>query len=131
MVNTCQKFFAEHGIQISTNPDARKTKTKIIVFGADATECLPVCLGSRPLPFVDKWEHLEVLISSDESLSQDLNIKKGALIGKVHNLRQELGSQDPSVFIKLVKIYMLHFYGSSLWDIFDESSNNSGQCGIV
>ena len=122
MVNTCQKFFADHGIQISTNPDIRKTKTKIIVFGVDATECLPVCLGSRPLPFVDQWEHLGVLISSDESLSHDLNIKKGALIGKVHNLRQELGSQDPSVFIKLVKIYMLHFYGSSLWDIFDESS---------
>ena len=122
MVNTCQKFFTEHGIQISVNTDISKTKTKIIAFGVDVTECLPVCLGSRPLPFVQQWEHLGVLISSDESLHHDLNLKKGAFIGKVHGLRQELGSQDPSVFIKLVQIYMLHLYGSSLWDIFDDTS---------
>tara|TARA_B110000196_G_scaffold307115_1_gene306393 strand:+ start:336 stop:1349 length:1014 start_codon:yes stop_codon:yes gene_type:complete len=121
MINICQQFFQEHGIHISVNPDINKTKTKLIFFGVEG-ECLPLCLGSRPLPVVKQWEHLGVLISSDESTDHDLALKKGAFIGKVHNLQQELGKQDPGVFIKLVKIYLLHLYGSSLWDIFDGGS---------
>ena len=122
MINTCQEFFSEHGIQISTNLDIKKTKTKIIAFGVDVDNCLPIFLGPRPLPFVQQWEHLGVIISSDESSHHDLNLKKGAFIGKVHVLQQELGLMDPIVFMKLVKIYFLHLYGSSLWDIFDVKS---------
>ena len=122
MVNICQSFFMDHGIQISINPDINKTKTKVIKFGVHDQECLPIYLGDRPLPYVEQWEHLGVLICSDESSAHDLNLKKQAFIGKVHGLQQELGKQDPAVFIKLVKIYLLHLYGSSLWDIFSDAS---------
>ena len=63
-----------------------------------------------------------MLICGDESMHHDLNMKKNALIVKVLGLQQELGKQDPVVFIKLVKTYLLHLYGSSLWDIFDDTS---------
>ena len=38
-------------------------------------------------------------------------------------LLQELGDQNPFVFLRLLKIYILHLYGCPLWDIFDASSN--------
>ena len=62
--------------------------------------------------------HLGHLISTDESFTQDMLLKKRELIGKVHNLRQEFGGLDPHVFIQLVKIYALHLYGCTLWDIY-------------
>ena len=121
MISICQEYFTEHGIQISTNIDVKKTKTKIITFGVK-DQCIPLFLGDKPLPYVEEWEHLGVMISSDESMVHDIELKKRAFIGKIHSLRQELGDQDPHVFIRLVKIYLLHLYGSSLWDCFDDGA---------
>ena len=83
----------------------------------------PVILGTKPLPTVLQWPHLGVMIStSDESFESDLDDKRKILIGKISSLQQELGDQDPAVFVKLVQIYFLHLYGSSLWDIYSENS---------
>lgn len=113
MIHICQKFFTEHGIQILT-------KTKVVTFGVNEEVCLPIFLGDRPPPFLQHWDPLGVLICSNESMHHDLNMKKQALIGKVRGLQQELGKQDPVVFIKLVKTY--------LWDICDATSSPS--CGL-
>ena len=117
MVNICETFFKHHGIEISTNPDVRKTKTKIIVFGVDVQPAA-IHLGIIPLPYVQTWKHLGHIICSDESSVHDLQEKRREIIGKLHSLRQELGKQDPSVYIKLIKIYILHLYGCTMWDIF-------------
>ena len=122
MINTCSVFFKDHGISISTNQDVNKTKTKVLTFGVEGVTS-PVMLGTKPLPTVLQWPHLGVMIStSDESFESDLDDKRKILIGKISSLQQELGDQDPAVFVKLVQIYFLHLYGSSLWDIYSENS---------
>ena len=121
MINICEKFFREHGIKISTNPDVKKTKTKIIIFGIKS-RVTPLSLNGNRLPTVDSWLHLGHLIHSDENSSHDLDQKRREIIGKIHSLQQELGPQDPAVFLQLVKTYVLHLYGCQLWDIF---SNNT------
>ena len=121
MINICLDFFTRHGIKISTNTIVKKTKTKVFVYGVDGVPAV-LLLGDKPLPFAQEWKHLGHVINSDENPVHDLEEKKRVIIGKVHSLRQELGAQDPKVFLKLVRIYLLHLYGCVLWDIFSPDS---------
>ena len=116
MVTICSSFFSEHGIQISTNPDIRKTKTKVLAFGAEYM-LQNIYLNDRPLPYVDSWHHLGHLIHTDESTSHDIEEKRREFISKIHSFRQEFGDQDPIVFFTLIRSYFLHFYCSQLWDL--------------
>ena len=63
------------------------------------------------------------IISADEDMFHDQKAKCGEFNSKVHSLRQEIGEQYPSVFIKLVNIYLSSFYGSSLWDLSADTAN--------
>ena len=117
MINIAKDFFDIHGIKISTNPDAKKTKTKILVFGVKSAPA-PLLLGDKPLPVVDSWKHLGFTIHSDESPAHDMLLRCNELVGKLQGLRQEFPSQDPRVMMKLINIYLLSLYGSQLWDIY-------------
>ena len=119
LINECSVYFREHGITISTHPDIKKTKTKILVFGVKSPPS-PLYLNNKQLPIVDSWIHLGHVINTDESSHHDLEEKRRAIVGRVHSLLQELGPQDPSVFFKLMRIYILHLYGCPLWDIYSE-----------
>ena len=121
MVNLSKDFFDRHGIEVSTHPDVSKTKTKILAFGLQ-TQPTAIMLGEKTLPYVMEWPHLGHLLCSDENPIHDLEEKKRALIGKIHSLRQELSDQDPEVYIKLIRIYLLHLYGGTLWDIFSDGA---------
>lgn len=122
MVSLCEKYFDDHGIEISVDTDIKKSKTKCIAFNMKQTP-QNIFLYNKPLPWVDSHEHLGNRVHKDESMSHDLLCKRAEYIGNVHALQQELGSQDPSVLIKLVRIYFCSFYGSNLWDLFDKSAN--------
>ena len=56
MINIAKTFFDEHGIKISTNPDIKKTKSKILVYGMKC-EIAPLLLGDKQLPNVKTWKH--------------------------------------------------------------------------
>ena len=87
MINTCSSYFTEHGIEISTNQNPQKTKTKILVFGIKEHP-ESIILNGRPLPYVDSWYHLGHLIHTDESTSHDIDEKRREFIGKIHSFRQ-------------------------------------------
>ena len=59
------------------------------------------------------------MLYRDGTLNLDVNLKRCSFIGKFHELRQELKSQNPIVFMNLIIVYMSHFYGSNLWNLFD------------
>ena len=70
------------------------------------------------LPWNDRYKHLGHLFCNDGSLNLDVDLKKRSFIGQFHELRQELKNQYPIVFMNLILIYMSHFYGSNLWNLF-------------
>ena len=45
--------------------------------------------------------------------------KRAQFIGKLHSFRQEFGNIDPLVYTRLVSVYLTSFYGSNLWDLYD------------
>ena len=121
MVIICEDFFNRHGIVISTNSDIQKTKTKVITFGLK-TQPANIMLDKKPLPCVNMWPHLGHLLCADESSVHDLEEKKRTLIGKIHSLRQELSDQDPAVYLKLIRTYLLRVYGGTRQDIFSDKA---------
>ena len=119
MVDICERYFSFHGIKISVdNIVVEKSKTKCLAFNVN---CEPsrIRLYDIDLPWVASAKHLGHLIHVDESSSHDILKRRGEFIGKTHALRQELGDQDPDVFMTLVQIYLSSMYGSNLWDLFD------------
>ena len=58
MVDICNAFFTTHGINISTSPIVKKTKTKIITFDVDVAAPTAITLGPKTLPYVKEWKHL-------------------------------------------------------------------------
>ena len=83
-----------------------------------------IMLYNRPLPWVVSHMNLGHLVHTDEHMSRDILAKRGTFIGNEHALRQELGFQDPDVFMRLVLIYLSSFYGSNLWDLFSDAANS-------
>ena len=116
MVDKCEAFFSLRGIKISVHTDPLKSKTVCIGFGLKYAP-KPLILYGNDIPFVSKHTHLGHVISEDETMRLDLDLKVNQLIGKFHNLRQQIGQQDPLVMMSLVNIYLLSLYGSNLWDL--------------
>ena len=122
MINIAKQFFDKHGIKISTNPDAKKTKTKILVYGVKV-DISPLLLGNTPLPCVESWNHLGHTLNIDQSPAHDMLKRNNELVGKLLGLMQEFPEQDPKVMMKLIQVYLLSLYGSSLWDIYSTEAN--------
>ena len=110
VVNICESFFTELGIRISVDLIVKKSKTKCMVFPPELAVALLI-LYNQPLPFVSEAEHLGHSISIDERTSHDIDLKRREFVGKYHSLRQELGDQSPVVYLKLINIFLSHFYG--------------------
>lgn len=115
LIDICEKHFTNLGITISTSIIPEKSKTKVLYFG-NMMNLQPLVLYNKVIPYVVDSKHLGHLIHTDESMDHDLLLKRRQLIGKMHSLRQELGNQDPHVYLKLIKVYILHLYGCQLWN---------------
>ena len=85
---------------------------------------IPIVLSlyNLVLPWVRSAIHLGHQITTDEDTSADILSSKAIFITKAHELRQELGDQNPEVFIRLVQIYLTSMYGSNLWDLYHNSA---------
>ena len=121
MLNLCANYFAEHGIKISVDVILEKSKTKCMAFNSPV---IPIMLSlyNLVLPWVRSAIHLGHQITTDEDTSADILSSKAIFITKAHELRQELGDQNPEVFIRLVQIYLTSMYGSNLWDLYHNSA---------
>jgi hypothetical protein len=51
-------------------------------------------------------------------MENDVALKRGKFIGKIHSLNQDLHFYSPHLLIKLYNIYCCSFYGSNLYDLF-------------
>ena len=122
MLNICEKYFTAHGIKISVNAIVKKSKTKCLAFNV-GFEPSPIYLYNRQLPWVESAKHLGHFISNNESTSDAILQSRGKFISDVHSIRQELGDQNPQVFISLVQTYLCSMYGSNLWDLFSVSAD--------
>ena len=120
MINLCQKFAERINLKFGTNLNPYKSKTKCIAFSQKKSKIVPneLKLGEHFLPWVPQVKHLGHTLQADNSMSIDMNQKRGAFIGKVNSLMQEFHYAAPHVLLNLVHSYAYNLYGSNIWDIF-------------
>ena len=119
MLDITNSFLVKLGLKISVDhvkPD--KSKTKCVAFGLKK-DPPPIFLNGTALPWCDSYKHLGHVFYKDGTLKMDVDLKRKSFIGTFHELRQELKCPYPIVFLNLIIIYMSHFYGSNLWNLFD------------
>ena len=96
----------------------KNLKKKCLAFGTKI-DPPPILLNNCPIPWVSKFKHLGHILYRDGSAFHDTIQKKNVFIGKFHSLCQLLEHKDPIVYIKLIKVYLIDFYGSNLWNFYD------------
>ena len=122
MFDIAKKFLENLGLKISVNINSpEKSKTKCLAFGTKNDPLTFIKLNDFNIPWCDKYKHLGHMFYRDGSLNLDVDLKKRIFIGTFFELKQELKSPDPNVFMNLVLLYISHFYGSNLWNLFDIS----------
>ena len=122
MFNISKKFFDELDLIISfdhVNPE--KSKTKCLAFGIK-NDPTPIYFDNSPIPWVKKFKHLGHILYKDGNSNHDTVMKKNIFIGKFHSLCQLIKKKDPEIYVRLIKVYLIHFYGSNLWNLYDKST---------
>ena len=121
LVDLCHEFATRKNLKFGTNPNPNKSKTKCIIFSKKARDHMGVAqimLDGVPLPWVKTVSHLGCTLDSENSMKNDISLKRGRYIGKVNSLFQEFHFASPEVLLKLLNTYTTSFYGSQLWDIY-------------
>ena len=70
------------------------------------------------MPWVTEMKHLGNVLECSNTMKRDIAIKRGKFIGKLNSLSQEFHYTSSEVFMPILNIYAVSFYGSSLWDVF-------------
>ena len=121
MIDICQKYADRLNLKFGTNPNPEKSKTKCLMFTKSRKvddNVKEIQLDGHALPWVRQVSHLGHTLQVDNSMKIDVNLKRGAFIGKVNSLLQEFYYASPSVLIKLASAYCCNIYGSNVWDLF-------------
>ena len=122
MLDITNSFLTKLGLKISVDHlNPKKSKTKCVAFGLK-NKPSSIILNGTSLPWCDSYKHLGHTLYKDGTLKLDVDFKRQSFIGTFHELRQELKCPYPIVFLNLIIIYMSHFYGSNLWNLFDIDS---------
>ena len=120
MFDITKKFLVDLGLKISVNHDnPEKSKTKCMAFGTKRSPIIFIKLNEFEIPWTDSYKHLGHILYKDGSLKHDVERKRNVFIGSFFELKQELKNQNPLVFMNLIMVYLSHFYGSNLWNLFD------------
>ena len=120
MFDITKSFLDNLGLKISVNRiEPQKSKTKCLAFGIKHDPLVSIRLNDFNIPWCDNYKHLGHTLYRDGSLKLDVDLKKRSFIGQFYELRQELKLQHPIVFMNLIMVYLSHFYGSNLWNLFD------------
>ena len=121
LVDICHNFAIRKNLKFGTNPVPNKSKTKCIIFSSKQKDHVGVAninLDGVPLPWVRTVSHLGCTLDSENSMRQDVTLKRGKFIGKVNSLLQEFHFADSEVLLKLINTFTTSFYGSPLWDLY-------------
>ena len=80
---TCEEFAKSNSLKFSTDPDPQKCKTKTVAFLKKPKSLPSMYLCGNPLPWINKFKHLEMTIENKiDGRCKDLNEKNAKYISK-------------------------------------------------
>ena len=121
MLKICEEFADEYNIKFSTDEDPSKSKSKAIYMvgrkGLSLEKPIPLMLCGKPLPWVERADHLGHTLSSDGTMTQDIKEKRAQFINSAVKVRETFSYSYPEQVIEAVDKYCCSFYSSNLWDL--------------
>ena len=75
-------------------------------------------LDGNELLWVDSVKHLSHTLQADNSITMDMNLKRGGFISRVNSLIQEFLYALPRVLLQLVQKCACNLYGSNILNLF-------------
>ena len=125
MMTTCEQYAASHNLQFSTNIDPKKSKTKCLAFLKKERELKKIVLDGNDLPWWDSGKHIGNHIKNAlNGMQKDIRAKRATYIQKNCEINQEFHFAHPSTRNHINRMYNFSFTGSSLWDLFGDSSTS-------
>ena len=123
MIRITEIYGHNHGLKFSTDPDARKSKTKCISWMRSPRPLPRLRLCGHLLPWVDRIVHLgNTLTDQMDIISSDMKIKKARYISKNIEINQEFSFAATETKLKVNDIYNSSWFGSGLWDLSSQSA---------
>ncbi len=121
MLNICKSFSERTGLIFNA------TKTLCIKFHSghhsESITQYPIFLGNEKLKWYSKVKHLGHCFDCCVSFDADVFNRKGQFIGCMNNIITQFVFAHPSCKVKLLTIHGYSFYGSSLWNLYDKTTN--------
>ena len=120
MLDTCQKFAAEHNLQFSTDPNPEKSKTKCIFvccLAKSRQKPANLMLDGKQLPWVESALHLGHTLHKSGTMEKDILAKRASFIDNSVEVREVFSFASPAEILHAVKLYVGSHYGSMLWDL--------------
>ena len=126
MLSLCESWAAENNVQFSTDPDPKKSKSKVIFMcglRSNLTKPSPLTLCGRELPWVPSATHLGHELHETGEMEYDARVKRGQFITNSLEVREIFSFASPMEIIAALKLYSTSFYGSDLWELGGQMAN--------
>ncbi len=120
MLNICKAFSAHTGLTFN----AKKTLCIKFYHGRHVNEITQytIFLGNDKLKWYSQVKHLGHIFNCCVNVSADVAYRKGQFIGCVNSIITQFGFAHLVCKLQLLVTHGYSFYGSSLWNIYDNDS---------
>ena len=84
----------------------------------------PIILDDKPLPWVQRVEHLGHILQSNGSMEADASRAKGSFMARADDIRDNLFFAHPKQIVQGIQLYCCDGYGAMLWNLRSEASES-------
>ena len=94
------------------------------MFSGNNCQSLPVKvkLDGKPLPWVDRVNHLGHVLQSDGSMEADACRARASFLSRADDIRDNLFFADPIQIVQAIQLYCCDGYVTMLWNLRSEYS---------
>jgi hypothetical protein len=121
MLREAELWAAEFNVTLSTDPNPKKSKSKIIFMcghNKRLAKPVPLSLCGRVLPWVASATHLGHEIHESGEMTYDSQVKRAQYIGKSVEVRDSFGFASPPEVLTALNLYCTSYYGCLAgWDL--------------
>ena len=114
-----QVYGVEHNLVFSTDPNPSKSKTKCVLFSGSTSNSnpVPIILDGKPLPFVERVEHLGHILQANGSMEADAYRARASFMAIADDIRDNLFFAHPFQTVQGIQLFCCDGYGAMLWNL--------------
>jgi len=115
MLRTCEEYCDYYRLQFNA------TKSACVCFSRKRASVPPsLCLAGVSMKWTEEVKHLGNIINCDLNEQNEINVKRGDLVGRVNSILANFNFVSNDVKLKLFFSQCAHLYGCQAWNLGDK-----------